>query len=57
MNTIRLKISVLIAALLLASGCSIKLHERERDENKPGDVGTETNFKIRGPKAVIEHKF
>ena len=52
-----LKIISIIYILTLLTGCSYTLHERKKDPEKPEDVGSKTEFRIRGPKAEIRHSF
>ena len=52
-----IKAAFLILIILSVTGCSMTLHERKKDENNPSDLGTKTEFNIKGPKAEISHKF
>jgi len=46
----------MIVSMVLA-GCSYTLHKREKDPSNPADLGSETKFQLRGPRAAVQHKF
>lgn len=43
--------------IVMLTGCSHVLHKREPDKNNPADQGSETTFKLKGPRAVVQHNF
>ncbi len=44
--------------LALVSGCaSIKLHATKKNKSNPADLGTQTDFELKGPRAKVSHKF
>ncbi|MBD3379202.1 MAG: hypothetical protein GF408_01925 [Candidatus Omnitrophica bacterium] len=51
------KFIFLFLVVTLCGGCSIVLHEREKNEDDPADQGSETKLSLRGPKAVVSHNF
>lgn len=55
-KTLGLSLLMIILTALLA-GCSHTIHKREADKNDPSDKGSETRFELRGPRAVLQHKF
>ena len=48
---------MIILCLAFTSGCSHVLYKRDPNKNDPGDLGSETMLKLRGPKAVLQHIF
>ena len=52
---LRLIIGFCISVTLL--GCSHTIHKRDPDEHNPQDSGSETQIQLRGPRAVLQHKF
>lgn len=54
----KLGIFIILLGLIVLHGCaSYTLHEREKDPLNPGDTGSKTELKIKGPKADVTYSF
>jgi uncharacterized protein YceK len=47
----------ILMIFIYLAGCSYVLHKREPENKKTHDQGSETIFKLQGPKAVIQYNF
>lgn len=48
---------ILLFFLTVCLGCSHVIQQREPDQDKYGDLGSETQVQLRGPGAALIHKF